>query len=412
MPKSTVVQKSEKLTGVCYDIRGVVLETAIAMEAEGNQILKLNIGNPAPFGFNAPEELLMDLRSNLTNAQGYTDSRGAYSARKAVMQDIQCKGVKDVSIDDVFLGNGVSELILMSMQALLNTRDEMLVPSPDYPLWTASIKLCGGKAVHYICDEKSNWEPDIEDIKSKINDRTRGIVLINPNNPTGAVYSRETLIAIAKLASENHLLVFSDEIYSKILYDNNIFFPMARICQQVDNDIICLSFDGLSKNYRAAGFRSGWMTLSGNQQRAKSYIEGLNMLASMRLCANVPAMFVVQGALGGYQSINDLTAPEGRLNIQRNIAYDAISNIPGLSTTKPAGAFYLFPKIDSKRFSIHSDEKFVLDFLVKHKVLLVPGSAFNCQDENHFRIVFLPRQDELSSAINSLGEFLEKYQQK
>ena len=401
------IKKSDKLNGVCYDIRGPVLEHANRLEEEGHRIMKLNIGNPAPFGFSAPDEIIQDVIYNLPNAEGYTASRGLFAARKAIMQESQRLDVPGVEIDDIFLGNGVSELIVMAMQGLLNNGDEILVPSPDYPLWTAAVNLAGGKAVHYLCDEQSDWFPDLDDIASKITDKTRGLVVINPNNPTGAVYSKDLLERLAALAEDKNLILFADEIYSKILYDDAEFIPLARLAQNV----LCVSFNGLSKSYRLAGFRSGWMIISGAKHRAKSYVEGLEMLASMRLCANVPAMYAVQTALGGYQSINELIVPGGRLRDQRDAALAAIEQIPGMSCVKPKGSLYLFPKIDLSRYPIKNDEQMVLDFLLQEKILLVQGTAFNWPEKDHLRIVFLPREDELTRAIGRLGHFLERYRQ-
>jgi alanine-synthesizing transaminase len=401
------IKKSDKLNGVCYDIRGPVLEHAYRLEEEGHRILKLNIGNPAPFGFAAPDEIIQDVIYNLPNAEGYTASRGLFVARKAIMQECQRLQIPNVEIDDIFLGNGASELIVMAMQALLNNGDEILVPAPDYPLWTAAVNLAGGKARHYLCDEQSDWFPDIADIKSKITDKTRGIVVINPNNPTGAVYSQALLEQIVQLAREHNLIIFADEIYSKILYDDAEFVPMGRVAQ----DVVCVSFNGLSKSYRLAGFRSGWMVISGAKHRAKGYIEGLDMLASMRLCANVPAMYAVQTALGGYQSINELIMPGGRLRDQRDAAMKALANVPGISCVKPKGALYLFPKLDLDMYKIKDDQQMVLDFLIQEKILLVQGTAFNWPNKDHFRIVFLPREDDLTKAINRFGEFLSRYSQ-
>jgi alanine-synthesizing transaminase len=401
------IKKSDKLNGVCYDIRGPVLEHAYRLEEEGHRIMKLNIGNPAPFGFAAPDEIIQDVIYNLPNAEGYTASRGLFVARKAIMQECQRLQIPNVDIDDIFLGNGASELIVMAMQALLNDGDEILVPAPDYPLWTAAVNLAGGKARHYLCDEQSDWFPDIADIKSKITDKTRGIVVINPNNPTGAVYSQELLEQIVQLAREHNLIIFADEIYSKILYDDAEFIPMGRLAQ----DVVCVSFNGLSKAYRLAGFRSGWMVISGAKHRAKGYIEGLDMLASMRLCANVPAMYAVQTALGGYQSINELILPGGRLRDQRDAAMKALEAVPGISCVKPKGALYLFPKLNLDMYKIKDDQQMVLDFLIQEKILLVQGSAFNWPNKDHFRIVFLPREDDLTKAIYRLGEFLSRYSQ-
>lgn len=401
------IKKSDKLSGVCYDIRGPVLEHAYRLEEEGHRILKLNIGNPAPFGFAAPDEIIQDVIRNLPNAEGYTASKGLFAARKAIMHECQQLDIPNVELEDIFLGNGASELIVMAMQALLNNGDEILVPAPDYPLWTAAVNLAGGKARHYLCDEQSDWFPDLEDIKSKITDKTRGIVVINPNNPTGSVYSKDVLESIVQLARDHNLIIFADEIYSKILYDDAEFHPMGRLAQ----DVLCVSFNGLSKAYRLAGFRSGWMVISGAKHRAKNYIEGLEMLASMRLCANVPAMFAVQTALGGYQSINELIIPGGRLRDQRDTAIKAIEAIPGISCVKPKGALYLFPKLDLKKYPIKDDQQMVLDFLIQEKVLLVQGTAFNWPDKDHFRIVFLPREDDLKKAIHKFGDFLSRYSQ-
>lgn len=403
----STINKSQKLSDVCYDIRGPILKQANRLEEEGQRILKLNIGNPAPFGFEAPDEIIRDVISNIREAQGYTDSKGLFAARKAIMHECQRLEIPDVDVGDIYLGNGASELIVMAMQALLNQGDEVLIPAPDYPLWTAAVNLGGGNPVHYTCDEEADWFPDIADIKSKITTNTRGIVIINPNNPTGAVYSQELLEEIVELARQHNLIIFADEIYSKILYDDAVFTPMARLAQ----DVLCISFNGLSKSYRLAGFRSGWMIVSGNKKQAKDYIEGIDMLASMRLCANAPAMLGVQTALGGYQSINELILPGGRLLEQRDLAWEMVNNIPGLSCVKPKGALYLFPKVDIKKFNITDDEQWVLDFLIQHKVLLVQGTAFNWKTPDHFRIVFLPRKDELETAILGLEKFFAGYKQ-
>ena len=399
------IEQSHKLDNVCYDIRGPVLEEAKRLEEEGHQILKLNIGNPAAFGFKAPDEILYDVIHNLANAQGYSDSKGIYSARKAIMQECQALQITGVEIDDIYLGNGVSELITMAMQALLNDGDEVLLPAPDYPLWTAAVSLSGGNPVHYICDEAADWFPAIEDIKSKINDRTRALVIINPNNPTGAVYSREILLEIIALARKHHLILFTDEIYSKIIYDDAQFIPLASLC----DDLFIVSFNGLSKSYRLAGFRSGWMILSGPKQNATSYIEGLEILTNMRLCANVPAQFAIQTALGGYQSINELILPGGRLKEQRDIAWELLNQIPGVSCVKPKGAIYLFPRLDPGIYKIEDDIALVLDILDQENILVVQGSAFNMPDKQHLRLVFLPREDELKRAIPQIGHVLEQY---
>ena len=401
-------EKSSKLDSVCYDIRGPVLKEAKRIEAEGFRVIKLNIGNPAAFGFTAPEEIIHDIVVNMQNAQGYGDAQGLFAARKAVMQDFQSKGVLDVGIDDIFIGNGVSELISMSMQGLLNSGDEVLIPMPDYPLWTAAVTLAGGRAVHYLCDESSGWNPDLNDIRSKVTDRTKAIVIINPNNPTGAVYSKETLQGIAAIAREHELIVYADEIYSRITYEGAKHYPMATI----DPDILTISFDGLSKAWRAAGFRAAWMVLSGNKKTASGYVDGLEMLANMRLCPNMPSQFGIQTALGGYQSINEFLLPGGRLKEQRDTAVNMANAIPGLSVVMPRGALYCFPKIDVKRFNITDDEKFVMDLLREQRLLLVHGTGFNWKDPDHFRIVFLPDKETLADAMRRLGKFLEHYRQK
>jgi len=401
------IYQSDKLRHVCYEIRGPALQEAKRLEEEGHRISKLNIGNPGAFGFEAPDEILRDVIVNLPESQAYSDSKGLFTARKAVMHETQRLGIRDVDIEDIYLGNGVSELIVMAMQALLNDGDEILVPAPDYPLWTAAVTLSGGKAVHYICDEQSEWFPDLEDIKSKITSHTRGIVVINPNNPTGAVYSRELLEGLVKIAQENDLILFADEIYDKILYDGAIHIPLATLV----DDLLTVSFNGLSKSYRVAGFRSGWMFLSGAKDRARDYIEGLDILSNMRLCSNVPAQQAIQTALGGYQSINELVIPGGRLRDQRDVAWKMLNDIPGVSCVLPKGAIYLFPRLDPSKFNILDDEQLILDFLVQEHVLMVQGSGFNITDKNHFRIVFLPREDALEDAITRLGSFLSGYSQ-
>jgi alanine-synthesizing transaminase len=402
------ISKSSKLNGVCYDIRGPVAQQAKLMEEQGHQILKLNIGNPAPFGFEAPDEILKHVIHNLPSAQGYSDSQGIYPARVAVAQYYQKLGIVSARADDVYLGNGVSELILMSLQALLENGDEVLIPSPDYPLWTAAVNLTGAKSIHYRCDEEQEWFPDLEDIKSKITNKTRAIVLINPNNPTGAVYSKELLLEIIEIARKHQLIVMSDEIYDKVLYDGAQHIPIATLAE----DVLVLTYGGLSKNYRVAGFRVGWMFLTGPKEEAASYIEGLNILASMRLCANVPCQHAVQAALGGYQSINELIVPGRRLYDQMDYANKRVSEIEGLSCVRPKGAMYLFPKIDLKKVPIKDDELFVLDFLREHQVLLVHGRAFNWPRADHFRIVFLPHLQDLEVALNKLEVFLKSYRQK
>lgn len=399
------IEKSKKLENVCYEIRGPVFEEARRLEEEGNRILKLNIGNPAPFGFEAPDEILQDVILNLPTAQGYSESKGLFSARKAIMQYCQQINIKDVELEDIFLGNGVSELIVMAMQALLNNGDELLIPAPDYPLWTAAVGLAGGKPVHYLCDENNGWQPNIEDIKSKITPHTRGILIINPNNPTGAVYSKELLEEIIELAREHDLIIFSDEIYDKILYEGAKHIPIASLA----NDLVFITFNGLSKTYRVAGFRAGWLIISGAKHKAKGYVQGLEMLSNMRLCSNVPAQHAVQTALGGYQSINDLISPEGRLYEQREKAYNLLTEIPGVSCFKPMGALYMFPKLDPEVYNIPNDQQFVLELLRQKKILIVEGSAFNFPGTDHFRLVFLPRIDQLEIAIGKIAEFLEVY---
>ena len=401
------VPKSQKLADVCYDIRGPVLAEAKRLEEEGYQVLKLNIGNTAPFGLNAPDELFHDVILNLRDSQGYCDSKGLFSARKAVMQYYQQRAVPDVEIEDIYIGNGVSELIVLAMQGLLNNGDQMLIPSPDYPLWTAAVNLSGGTPVHYCCDEESDWYPDVDDIRSKVTDKTRGVVVINPNNPTGAVYPREILEAIREVADEHNLIVFSDEIYDKILYEGTEHLSMASIC----SDLACISYGGLSKNYRAPGFRAGWMVVSGRKLMMTDYVEGLNMLASMRLCSNVPSQYAIQTALGGYQSINDLVIHGGRLRDQRDLAYEKITSIPGVSCVKPKGALYLFPKLDPAVFKISDDVRLVLDLLREKRILVVQGSGFNLPDHNHFRLVFLPNEEVLAEALDGIAEFLSWYRQ-
>lgn len=401
------VKKSSKLDNVCYDIRGEVAREARRLEEEGHRILKLNIGNPAPFDFDVPEEIQTDVIRNLPNAQGYCDSKGLYSGRKAVMQHYQSLGILGVDIEDIYLGNGASELIVMCMQAMLDNGDEVLIPSPDYPLWTAAVTLSGGKAVHYKCDESKHWEPCIDDIKSKVSDNTKAIVVINPNNPTGAVYSKKLLAQIVDLAREHQLVLLADEIYDKILYDDAEHFPLAGLSE----DVLTLTFNGLSKTHRAAGYRSGWLMISGPKHTATDFIEGLDMLASMRLCANVPAQFAIQTALGGYQSINDLIVPGGRFYQQRELAYKKLNKIKGVSCVKPMGALYLFVKLDPKVHKIYNDERLVLDLLKQQKILIVHGTGFNMNDMQHFRFVFLPREDVLEDAIDRFETFLRNYEQ-
>ena len=401
-------EKSTKLDNVCYDVRGPVVEEADRMIADGVHILKLNIGNPAPFGFTAPEEVIRDMMRNLPETEGYSDSKGLFPARKAIMQYCQLKKIPNVEIGDIYTGNGVSELITMSMQGLLNNGDEILMPSPDYPLWTAAANLAGGHPVHYMCDEAANWYPDMDDIRSKITDRTKGIVIINPNNPTGALYPREVLQEIVDIAREHQLIIFADEIYDRLVMDGEEHISLASLAP----DLFCVTLNGLSKSHRIAGFRVGWMCLSGDKSCAKGYIEGLNMLASMRLCSNVPAQSIVQTALGGYQSSDELLLPGGRIYEQREFIYKALNRIPGISAVKPKAAFYIFPKIDTSMYNIHNDEQFVLDFLRQEKVLLVHGGGFNWPEPDHFRVVYLPRVGELEEAMEKLEHFLKHYRQK
>lgn len=399
--------KSTKLDNVCYDIRGPVMDEAVKMESEGQRILKLNIGNPAPFGFTAPDEVIRDMMYNLRECEGYSDSKGMFSARKSIMQYCQIKGIKGVDIGDIYLGNGVSELITMSMQGLLDNGDEILVPSPDYPLWTASVTLAGGNAVHYMCDEQNEWNPDIDDIKSKITPKTKGIVIINPNNPTGALYSDEVLKEIVEIARQNDLILFADEIYDRLVMDGLTHTALASLAP----DVPCVSFNGLSKSHRIAGFRVGWMVISGDKKKIKGYIEGLNLLSSMRLCSNVPAQSIVQTALGGIQSIDELLLPGGRIYEQREFVYNALCEIDGVSVVKPKAAFYIFPKLDAKKFNLHDDEKLVLDFLKAKKVLLMHGKGFNYPTPDHLRIVYLPRRRILGEAMDAFKDFLSDYKQ-
>jgi len=401
------ILKSNKLANVFYDIRGPVLDAAKRMEEEGHRILKLNIGNPKPFGLDAPEEIIQDVIYNLPDSEGYCDSKGLFSARKAIMQYTQQKKIPNVGLEDIIIGNGVSELIVMCMQGLLNNGDEVLVPAPDYPLWTGAVSLAGGKAVHYLCDEQSDWYPDLDDIRNKVTDRTRAMVIINPNNPTGAVYPDEILEGMLQIARENNLIVFSDEIYDKILFDGVTHTSTASLA----DDLLIITFNGLSKNYRLAGFRSGWMIISGAKHKARDYIQGLEMLATMRLCANVPSMHAIQTALGGYQSIFDLVNGDGRIVQQRDIAYEMLNDIPGVSCVKPKGALYCFPKVDVKKFNIRNDERMVLDLLEQQKILLVHGTAFNWPAPDHFRVVFLPRPEDLTAAMQRMKQFFETYQQ-
>jgi alanine-synthesizing transaminase len=402
------ILKSSKLDDVCYDIRGPVLTRAKKMEEEGHRIIKLNIGNPAPFGFEAPEEIVVDVIRNLRDASGYSDSKGLFAARKAVMHYCQQKKILGVGIEDIYLGNGVSELIVMAMNALLNTSDEILVPAPDYPLWTAAVSLSGGTPRHYLCDEEAGWFPDLEDIRRKITANTKGIVLINPNNPTGALYPDDLLREIIEIARQHSLIIFADEIYDKVLYDGNQHTSIASLA----DDVFFVTFNGLSKNYRACGFRAGWMVISGDKKSAGDYVEGLNMLASMRLCSNVPGQFAIQTALGGHQSIDDLVAPTGRLARQRDIAWEMLTAIPGVSCVRPQAALYLFPRLDPQMYPIKNDQQFILDLLLEEKVLLVQGSGFNWHQPDHFRVVFLPHEEDLKEAIARIARFLESYRKR
>ena len=407
-PPTRTIRKSDKLADVCYDIRGPVLTAANQLEAEGHQILKLNIGNPAPWGFSAPEEILRDVVRNIPNSQGYSDSKGLFAARKAVMQYCQQINIRDVDVEDIYIGNGVSELVVLSMQALVNDGDEVLVPCPDFPLWSAAVNLCGGTPVHYLCDEEDDWQPDLEDIRSKITPNTRGIVVINPNNPTGAVYTPKMQQELIDIAREHDLVVFADEIYDKIVFDNEQYIPLASYA----DDLLCMTFSGLSKSYRVAGFRAGWMVVSGARERASDFIEGLNILASMRLCSNVPSQHAIQTALGGHQSIFELTAPGGRLYEQRNLAWELLNKIDGVSCAKPKGALYLFPKLDTERFHVRDDEQFVLDFLLAEKVLMVQGTGFHWPKPDHFRVVFLPHMEQIRESMGRLERFLANYRQE
>lgn len=402
------ILKSAKLANVCYDIRGPVMVRAKQMEEDGHRIIKLNIGNLAPFGFDAPEEIQQDMIRNMPASAGYSDSKGIFSARKAVMHYSQQKAINGVQLEDIYIGNGASELIVMAMQALLNNGDEVLVPAPDYPLWTAAVSLAGGTPRHYLCDEGAGWVPDLNDIRAKINPNTRAIVIINPNNPTGALYPTDFLMEIVKIARQHQLIVYADEIYDKVLYDGATHTSIASLAE----DVLFVTFNGLSKNYRACGYRAGWMIVSGEKRHAQDYIEGLTMLASMRLCANVPAQNGIQTALGGYQSINDLVAPGGRLCRQRDIAHEMITSIPGVSCYKPKAALYLFPHLDSKMYPIANDQEFVLELLQEEKVLLVQGSGFNWPHPDHFRIVFLPHEDDLKDAFGRVERFLGNFRKR
>lgn len=402
------VSKSTKLANVCYDIRGPVLDRARQMEEEGQRVIKLNIGNLASFGFEAPEEIVQDVIRNLPDASGYTDSRGLFAPRKAIMQYSQEKKIPGVGVDDIFIGNGASELIVMAMQGLLNSGDEVLVPAPDYPLWTAAVTLAGGTARHYICDEGADWMPDLADIRAKITSNTRAIIIINPNNPTGALYSDALLQDLVQIAREHKLIVFADEIYDKTLYDGATHTSIASLA----DDLLFITFNGLSKNYRACGYRAGWMVVSGDKRHARDYIDGLNMLASMRLCSNVPGQFAIQTALGGYQTINDLVAPGGRLARQRDVAWELLTQIPGVSCVKPRASLYLFPRLDPDIYPIEDDQRFILELLEEQRVLLVQGTGFNWPRPDHFRVVFLPHEDDLREAIGRIARFLDGFRKR
>ena len=402
------IQKSNKLSNVCYDIRGPIMDRARQMEEEGHKIIKLNIGNLAVFGFDAPEEIQQDMIRNLPTSAGYSDSKGIFGARKAVMHETQKQGIKGVTLDDIYLGNGASELIVMATNGLLNNGDELLLPAPDYPLWTAAVSLSGGTPVHYVCDEANGWMPNIEDIRSKITVNTKGIVVINPNNPTGALYSDELLLQIVELARKHGLVIFADEVYDKVLYDGVKHTPIASL----SDDVLTLTFNSLSKSYRSCGYRAGWLVVSGDKKLAADYIEGLNMLSNMRLCANVPGQWAIQTALGGYQSINDLVGEGGRLRKQRDLAYELITAIPGVTCVKPQAALYMFPRLDPKVYPIQDDQQFFLELLQETKVMLVQGTGFNWQTTDHFRIVFLPHEDDLREAIARIAKFLENYRNR
>lgn len=402
------IVKSDKLSGICYDIRGPVLDKARQMEDEGHKIIKLNIGNLAVFGLEPPEEIVQDMMRNLPHAAAYTDSKGLFAPRKAVMHYCQEKNIEGVTVEDIYLGNGASELIVMALNALLNNGDEILLPAPDYPLYTAAVSLSGGTPVHYLCDESADWFPDVEDMRRKITPRTKGIVVINPNNPTGALYPPALLKQMIELARQHELILFADEIYDKTLFDDSVHTSLAALAP----DVLCVTFNGLSKNYRSCGYRAGWMVVSGPKGAAKDYIEGLNMLASMRLCANTPGQLAIQTALGGYQSIKDLVAPGGRLCRQRDLAYQLLSEIPGVRVVKPKAALYMFPRLDPEVYPITDDQQFAYELLAEEKVLIVQGTGFNWIHPDHFRLVFLPNSDDLTEAVGRIARFLERYRQR
>ena len=402
------VRKSAKLANVCYDIRGPIMDAARHMEDEGHKIIKLNIGNLATFGFDSPEEIQQDMIRNLPNSSGYSESKGIFAARKAVMHETQRQGVKGVELEDIYLGNGASELIVMATNALLNNDDEILLPAPDYPLWTAAASLSGGTPVHYLCDERTGWMPDMKDLRSKITERTRGLVVINPNNPTGALYSKEILLEMIQVAREHGLVLFADEVYDKVLYDDVKHTALASLSE----DVLTLTFNSLSKSYRSCGYRAGWMVVSGDKKLAGDYIEGLNMLSNMRLCSNVPGQWAIQTALGGYQSINELVGEGGRLRRQRDLAYELITAIPGVTCVKPSAALYMFARLDPQVYPIQDDQQFFLELLQETKVMLVQGTGFNWAQPDHFRIVFLPHEDDLREAIGRIATFLETYRRR
>jgi alanine-synthesizing transaminase len=402
------ILKSNKLLNVCYDIRGPVLDHAKRLEEEGHRIIKLNIGNLAPFGFDAPDEIVQDMIRNLPASSGYSDSKGVFSARKAIMHYTQEKKIAGVDLDDIYIGNGASELIVMAMQALLNDGDEVLIPAPDYPLWTAAVSLSAGRPVHYVCDESSGWLPDLDDIRKKITPNTKAIVVINPNNPTGALYPDDVLLEIVEIARRNQLIIYADEIYDKIIYDGETHTSIGALSE----DVLTITFNGLSKAYRSCGYRAGWMTVSGDKRGAKDYIEGLNILSSMRLCPNVPGQYAIQTALGGHQSINDLIVPGGRLYRQRELAYELLTAIPGVTCVKPKAALYMFPKLDPAMYPIEDDQQFILELLLEERVLLVQGTGFNWAQPDHFRVVFLPNVDDLTESINRIARFLDGYRKR
>ena len=402
------ILKSNKLVNVCYDIRGPVLDHAKRLEEEGHRIIKLNIGNLAPFGFDAPDEIVQDMIRNLPTSSGYSDSKGVFSARKAIMHYTQQKNIAGIDLDDIYIGNGASELIVMAMQALLNDGDEVLIPAPDYPLWTAAVSLSSGRPVHYLCDESNGWLPDLDDIRAKITPNTRAIVVINPNNPTGALYPDDLLKDIVELARKHQLIIYADEIYDKIVYDGEVHTSIAAL----SDDVLTVTFNGLSKAYRSCGYRAGWMTVSGDKRHARDYIEGLNILSSMRLCPNVPGQYAIQTALGGYQSINDLIVPGGRLYKQRELAYELLTAIPGVSCVKPKAALYMFPKLDPVMYPIENDQQFILDLLLEERVLIVQGTGFNWPRPDHFRVVFLPNVDDLTESIDRIARFLDGYRKR